>query len=255
MATSPYWNEEWMTINNDTPDILAVGDSWFWYLFSNMLNPINNFWNGRYAVLALGGNGQTADELTSGQNRQDLADNISAYRAGIRLIIFSGGGNDITGGSLRQMLQPDCSAALTVADCFRPGQPNHQFTDVAHACNQVIAIRDANGSKATIVAHDYDYAIPDGNDKLVGPRLKGPLDDCRVPVPLRQPLINSLIDGLGATFNGIRMSNPGKFDFVHTAGTLDSGDWGQEAHPTPKGFEKLASKKWRDVLKNYLPVN
>ena len=168
MATSPYWNEEWMSLNNDAPDVLALGDSWFWYPFSNLLNPVNNFWNGRYAVLALGGNGETSDELTSGQNRQNLADNLSAYRARIRLIIFSGGGNDITGDSLRQILRPDCSSAAAVADCFRPGQPDHQFADVVHACNQLIAMRDAHGSNAVIVAHNYDYAIPDGNDKLAG---------------------------------------------------------------------------------------
>ena len=254
MATTPYWDESTVVGNSDAPDILAVGDSWFSYVLNNLLNPVNNFWHGRYAVLAVGGFGETACQLTGGKGGRNVGDIISAYRARIRMILFSGGGNDITGESLQLMLRPNCGGAVDFRDCFRAGQPAQQFADVQHACNQLIALREANGSSAIIIAHDYDYGIPTGKDGLVGRRLKGPLDDHGVPDALRQPLINHLIHGLTETFAGLRLTHPNKFDFVHTAGTLAAQDWGQEAHPTPGGFEKLARQKWRDALNAYLPM-
>ena len=31
MLTHPYWDEMLMQQDNNVPNILAIGDSWFWY--------------------------------------------------------------------------------------------------------------------------------------------------------------------------------------------------------------------------------
>jgi hypothetical protein len=52
--------------DNKLPDLLAIGDSWFWYPFNNLLIPIWGLWAGAKTILAQGKVGAEATELASG---------------------------------------------------------------------------------------------------------------------------------------------------------------------------------------------
>ncbi len=253
MASGPYWNEDVMIANSEMPHILAVGDSWFWYPLNNLLNPVFNLWNGHYVILALGGNGYNAGDLVKPPVRQQFADCLDDYSRSIKVILISGGGNDIAGmEDFLAIIKPDCSAAKRYRACFRPGQPKRMLDAIAGAYRELIAVARAKVPDAVIVTHNYDHAIPSGAGFLgFGHWLKDPMDQARVPHAFRQPVVNALIDGLGARLAGFakRYQN---VVWVKTTGTLARRDWANELHPHPGGFEKIVKRCFKPVLAKYL---
>lgn len=253
MASGPYWNEDVMIANSEMPHILAVGDSWFWYPLNNLLNPVFNLWNGQYVILALGGNGYNSTDYVKPPVRKQFAGCLDAYSRSIKVVLISGGGNDIAGmEDFLSIVRPDCSAAKSYRACFRPGQPKQILDAIARAHRDLIATARAKAPGAVIVTHNYDYAIPSGAGFLgFGHWLKDPMDQARVPDAFRQHIINALIDGLGARLEGFarRYRN---VEWVKTSGTLAPDDWANELHPHPDGFNKIANRRFRPVLAKYL---
>src|SRR5688572_32956878 len=77
----------------------------------------------------------------------------------LKMIVFSGGGNDIAAKNLLPILRPDCSKAKSVAQCFRPGQPEARSRQSERAYRDLITLRDTYRPEAVIVTHNYDYAV------------------------------------------------------------------------------------------------
>lgn len=252
MATGPYWGEDLMIANHEMPDILALGDSWFWYPFNNLLNPVFNIWNGHYVILALGGNGYNATDYVKPPVKKQYADSL-AYWKSIKVILLSGGGNDISGmEDFSALIKPDCSKAKSYRACFRAGQPKQILDTIAAAYRELITLARAKAPHAAIAMHNYDYAIPTGVGFLgFGHWLKDPMDQARVPDAFRQQIVNYLIDGLGARFADLARRNR-NVKWVNTTGVLAANDWANEMHPVPGGYNKIVTQRFAPVLKQYL---
>lgn len=242
MASHPYWDENEMTNRNESPDILALGDSWFWYPFNNLLNPIFNIWNGNRVIFAIGDNGANLrDYLTRSRYRDNFLSSLETYKRKIRLVLLSGGGNDIAGDDFKQLLKAQCAGVQSAMECFIPGQPDAIFNDFgAHYRNLVDAVLN-RADKAVIAVHNYDHAFPSGKNLFgFGNWLKKPMDDCGVPAKYRIEIIRMLIDGLGNQLSQLEQRHPDRVVFVRTAGTLKTEqEWANELHPTRVGFERL----------------
>lgn len=253
MASAPYWDERDMIAHSERPEILAIGDSWFWYPFNNLLNPIFNLWNGK-VILALGGNGAEMADYAGPRFRSEIAETLEAYADSIRLVLVSGGGNDIAGrGDFALLLRDDCRRAGSVAQCYAAGQPEGALDAIERACRSLVSRVRRTLPDAAIVLHNYDYAIPSGKGFMgMGNWLKEPMDEARVPFRLRTRLVNDLIDGLGERFSGLAATLD-NVHFVNSAGTLRRAEWANELHPRPSGFDKLARLRWRPLLRELLP--
>ncbi len=242
MASHPYWDENEMTNRNESPDILALGDSWFWYPFNNLLNPIFNIWNGNRVIYAIGDNGANLrDYLTKSRYRDNFLASLETYKRKTKLVLLSGGGNDIAGDDFKQLLKGHCAGEQSAAACFASDQPDAIMNEFGvHYRNLVDAILN-RADKAVLAVHNYDYGFPNGRTIFgFGSWLKKPMDDCAVPAKYRIEIIRMLIDGLGAQLTQFERHNPEHVVFVRTAGTLKTeSEWANELHPTRVGFERV----------------
>lgn len=72
-----------------------------------------------------------------------------------------------------------------------------------------------------------------------------------MPDAFRQPIVNDLIDGLGARFAGLARRNK-NVKWIKTTGVLGANDWANEMHPVPGGYNKIVTQRFAPVLKQYL---
>lgn len=247
-----YWDESLMQEQGRSPDVLAEGDSWFSYWIpgdGNLMDRFNrDIWKDRYTILCLAYPGDEAIKMVDGASRRVLQETLKAYPT-IRMLLFSGGGNDIAARNLLKVLRPDCSGARNHRACFRNGQPGQRLAEIEQAYRDLIVIRDTARPGAVIVTHNYDYAAL-GKKLLWTAWLEPYLQLARVPRRFRKEIIAEFIDGLAERL--ARLRGPG-FEFVKTSGTLRKADWANELHPNLNGFRKIA-RRFRKPLLKHLPV-
>jgi len=173
--------------DNKLPDLLAIGDSWFWYPFNNLLIPIWGLWAGAKTILAQGKVGAEATELASGNWLKDFRAALKGYDT-VRGVLVSAGGNDFAGmDDMSRILKPDCSAAVAGIDCFDPVATEQLlFHDVVDAYGALLDEVKKHRPEALVFLHNYDYAVPTGIGVLgFGHWLKAPMDIVRVPIPVQ----------------------------------------------------------------------
>jgi len=250
-----FWNERIRLIDSgEQADVLAIGDSWFHYPANNLITPLHAALE-QPTIYVVGENGARADELCRGAWLTHFRTILNDY-PGIRLVCISAGGNDFAGlGDLDdKVLQPDNTGAANVDACYRPGEPAGVFAAVEAAYRLLIATVAALRPNATVLVHQYDYAIPDGRT-LPGLRswLKLPMDNCRVPLPgaplagIRRDIVRGLIDQFTLCLdNLVTSAAPGQpaVELVWSAGTLADSAWANELHPKPAGFGRLVNECW-----------
>ena len=128
MINGPVWDER--QLDGISPTILAIGDSWFWYPFNNLANPLHRILNRsrEHIILVRGRNGATTSEYVKGRVREQIEwdlDKAQGYGRTIQAVFLSGGGNDFAGpDDMGSILNPDCSAFSRPAECYRPEQPD-----------------------------------------------------------------------------------------------------------------------------------
>lgn len=252
-----FWNEYVRLLDSgEQVDVLALGDSWFHYPFNNLMTPLHAALE-RPTIYVIGENGARADELCQRTWRTNFRRLLAQFPS-IRLVCLSAGGNDFAGvGDLDdRILAPDCSAATTLDACFRAGEPAAVFDAVGDAYRAIVASVAELRPDATVLVHNYDYAIPDGRT-LPGMRswLKLPMDNARVPLAgapqggLRREIVADLIDQqtlrLSALADAYGGAGRPRVELVWSAGTLPDSAWANELHPKPSGFAQLVDDCWR----------
>jgi len=253
MADGPYWDEQRMQGAGEFPHVLAIGDSWFWYPFNNLLTPIWNYWGGNRVILAQGTVGAEAVDLASGRWLRDFRRILKWNKSTIRTVLMSAGGNDFAGmDDMSRILKPDCRNAATGEDCFDADEAQGlMFHDVANAYRTLIGEVAERCPEAYVVLHNYDYAIPSGKAIFgLGHWLKDPMDAVGVPAAVQPLAVDYLIDTFSSALALVQHEFPLRTLFVNSVGTLDPSDWANELHPTPSGFNKLVDVAWAPQLAN-----
>ena len=250
MANGPYWDESQMIGDVKLPDILALGDSWFWYPFNNLLIPIWGLWAGAKTILAQGMVGAEATELASGKWLKNFRAALKGWNT-IRAVLISAGGNDFAGmDDMSRILKPDCSAAANGEDCFNPAATEQlMFHDVADAYATLLDEVKRYRPESLVFLHNYDYAVPTGIGVLgFGHWLKAPMDAVGVPTPVQPLAVDYLINVFNDALAQVQKDYPDHVLIVDSRGTLTQADWANELHPTPAGFNKLVTRAWQPVL-------
>lgn len=238
-----------------TPDILGIGDSWFWYPANNLLMPIAKLWNMPKVLLTHGGDGANVVDLAAGGK-------LTAYRRVLRgsnnlkAVLVSGGGNDFAGrADMFRILVKDGGSATTGAECFIKDELDTlMFDEVLGAYRTLAQELRRLRPEAFMFVHNYDYAIPTGIGFLgMGHWLKDPMDAVHIPAPVQQLAVNHLIDTFSDVLAQLQFENPDHVVLVDSTPTLDATDWANELHPVPKGFDKLVAQRWKPLLLERLP--
>jgi hypothetical protein len=256
MPSHPYYDDGQLDYyEGGGADIVALGDSWFHYPGSNLLESLNRALSRSFVIAAYGESGANAVDYMTPRHLPFWSGRVALNRFRMRAFLISGGGNDFAGlRDFGRIIRPDCSSATDVDGCWAPGEPDGLLARVEAAYEQVIArVRDV-GFAGPVVVHNYDYAIPTGQGFfLFGKWLKAPMELAQVPEALRRPLIRALIDRLEVLLEGL--DDPAaQVHVVRSAGTLTESEWANELHPTPEGFDRLARECWMPVVAPLLGV-
>jgi len=256
MPDRPYWDDERLRDDRYTPAVLAIGDSWFWYpVGENLLGPINStIWDNQYPIFSIGNNGaEIGDYVHGGKYRTPVKTAFDRWGPALSAVFVSGGGNDYAGWTdMRRLLKPECGAETTAEGCFKPAAVARLFEDLSRDYVSLITDIENRCPSATIVVHNYDYALPDGAG-LLGPArwLKRPMEHVGVRERLMRPCVRHLIDTFSGVLRSIASTHPAVL-MVDSAGCLADDEWANELHPNPAGFERIALEKWAPVLKTIL---
>ena len=256
MASHPYYDDGLLDeYENGGADIVALGDSWFHYPGSNLLEALNRALSRSFVIAAYGENGASAVDYMKPRHLPFWTGRVQLNAMRMRAFLISGGGNDFAGvRDFSRIIRLDCAAATSVAECWRDGEPDGLFGRVGDAYERIIARARADGFNGPVVVHNYDYAIPTGKGFfLFGKWLKAPMDLAQVPSALRRPLVRELIDRLEIMLKGL--DDPAaQVHCVESSGTLAEDEWANELHPTPEGFDRIVRERWIPVVAPLLGV-
>jgi hypothetical protein len=254
---------------------LAEGDSWF-DIFTpsplhqpNLLNSLRVPW--RSALVDISHVGDTAEAMATGTQAAHTRQLLDMFT--FNALLLSAGGNDLKDAFMDLFMRNAVAAAR--------GEPAKSAMDIldveTKAANDIIAkvcdrvaqwIGLRSGSKLNqrtpVILHGYDYLQP----RPAGARLW--IDGAVVKGPWIYPVLkekgasdeqmrekaHTVIDKFNEALADRLDGMPGVY-LLNTRNTLTlaapgtdhrSNDWMDEIHPTPEGFDKLASAKWNPQL-------
>jgi len=244
------------------PAGLAIGDSWFWYPFNNLLASLVNhprISDDHSAIQMIGYDGALLQEfIGSGKYADTLKHYLDPKFGSFSEFYISAAGNDAVDYHL--CLRNNCGAAQTPQDCFDPTGMNDFLATISTALVAVIHQIRWSYPNAPIFLNGYDYPVPDGRGFLnLGPWLKPALDNARVPSDMHfrigatQILIDRLNDDVLVK---LAAANPNVIH-IESRGTLShylpsyTNDWANELHPTVNGFSCIVNNCWIEPLSNF----
>ncbi len=226
------------------PIILSEGDSWFSYpTRKNIIDHIQKM--GRFDLYRLEKSGDEIVEIMSGKQKRKLRKLLIKFP--VDLILFSGGGNDITSEDLFSLLN-DRSKVNSWEDAINKERFYRRIQHIKNAYLDLIDLRDDYRETCTIMTHGYDYPIPSDvgacifGCKVSGPWMKPYMEQNNITSKDEQ---KNIAKWLIQHFDEMLMdleSTTKNFIYIKTAGTLNAEDWGDELHPTSAGFKKIANK-------------
>jgi lysophospholipase L1-like esterase len=242
--------------------LVAEGDSWFDYPFFDVVEELEEGFG--YEVESVAHKGDTLEEMTYDPNQLDkLARKLAKLKEARRTplaVLLSAGGNDIAGEDFAVLLNHRRSGLSALNAQVVEGLVGERLRvallqllgAVTHLCERTF------GAPLPIVLHGYDYPVPDGRGYLggfwvlPGPwlepgfRRKGFTD-----LQERCDVMVALIDRYNRVLAGLA-GGPGLAHVRHVdlRGTLSNAlagaaykkSWGDELHPTERGFRAVAER-------------
>ena len=239
--------------------LVAEGDSWFDYLWYDILDMLENEHGFDVESVARAGDRIEDMAYTGGQlaNFKKVLEKMLRRAELPKAILLSGGGNDVAGDEFFMLLNHASSANPGLNEDVVRGVIDVRIRDAYIAL--VSAVTElcikTTGHTIPIIVHGYDWPVPDGRgfgDGWPIPGLPGPwlrpgfIRKGFMNLTGNQETMRSLID----RFNKMVKSVASGFShvrFVDLRGTLPGGStyqdwWANELHPTKKGFAAVAAR-------------
>lgn len=234
------------------PVLLAEGDSWFQYpLF---LEDTVDWLMADHTVLCLSAAG---DELGAMVADGEMIEHLAALRAdgvALRALLLSGGGNDIVGPELAELLT-DFTPGATAEALIDRDSLDRKFAEIEAGYRDLADRAQAAFPDLPILIHGYDFALPRPDQGFNVPPLDGWLGDPMrgrgIPDGLVQAaIVRIMIDRINGVMERLdegRGGLPG-VHFVDNRGAVEPAtQWHDELHPTDAGFARVA-ERFRAVL-------
>jgi hypothetical protein len=239
--------------------VFVEGDSWFAFpgFFNRTSIPshLGDNLDAKFAMFRVADVGDHVREMVRGRQRRRIRDRLKNDRADFRLLLFSGGGNDLI-DEFPNIIQRS-SNPVDATSHINFGKLTALVDEVLVAYRDLISLRDRYRPDCWIVAHTYDRPFPDGRKvkKLgikKGPWLLPALKSFGIDPRFHRGISRIVMDHLGDALMTLD-SKARRVKIIDTRGTLTRrDDWGDEIHPTNNGFKKI-SKEIKKGLHELFP--
>jgi len=240
--------------------LVAEGDSWFDYPFYDVLQELDDDFG--WDIEQVAHRGDTVESMA--YDGAQLDDFVRAIERVVRrgdtphAVLMSGGGNDVAGDGFAMLLNHRSSPVFGLNPAIGGGVLETRirvaYTTVLSAVTA--ACRSLLGAPVPILLHGYDYPVPDGRGVLGGwGWLPGPwlepgfrekgYVDLAERVAIAHELIDCFYAMLGAVVAMPAFAHVELVDLRDTLSVNLANDrykewWGNELHPTRRGFRKVA---------------
>ncbi len=219
------------------PLIAAEGDSWFEYPF--VLEDVIDWVFKDYAVFCRSEAGDTLDNMVRQAEYLDALE-----RTGGRVLLLSGGGNDlVAGGHIAKHLMP-FDKSLAPAQYLRPSFGAVLDGAIANIEKIVRSVGRAFPN-AAVICHGYDYTVPNDGKWLGKPMASLGITD----KALQKAIAREMVDRLNTRLMDLASQSP-RVTYVNCRGVVGDKRWHDELHPTNAGYgdvAKLFEKEIRRV--------
>lgn len=239
-----YFNQS-IRAHPDWPVLISEGDSWFSYpLHPNVISILDTRAHRRLSLLRLERSGDELLTILSGKQKAKLRRQLKRYP--VQALLLSGGGNDIVGENLLQLLREKDPPTRPWEQCINKVRFARRLRQLECAYQELMDIRDDVNENCVIYTHGYDWPIPTGKGVKLGPFRIGPwlkpyLDRRKITDPGDQrKIIRWMIDRFNEMQSGLAAANA-KVVYVDCRGTLADRDWHNEMHPSRAGFRAVAA--------------
>jgi len=233
--------------------MLAHGDSWFDYPLSgndislhstDIIAQLSQMGDPKPLILNVSHFGDaTTTELALPKQQRMITALSDAANWGTSgkpdAILFSGGGDDMAGDQFCIYLDQNVPGSNGLDSSRFEGV----LGSILASYRDLLQFRDRHASGVPIFGHAYDFPIPNGvHPDCTGPWLQPSLffagwtelsDGTRILHESLQTFAN-VLSRIATTEND--------FSLVDTQGTLALSDWANELHPTPSGFQMIATR-------------
>ena len=253
----------------DRPRLLRLGfegDSWFSYpglRGGNLYSRLSRRYARQAAALQMAEPGDEIASVLEGCQHELLREAFRTHR--LDVLLYSGGGNDVVGDDLRDLVRPAGAPVQAVparfADRDVPGSARrhlrldalgHALQRIEAGYHAILDLRDRWRPGCLVFGHTYDYARPSGRGLDIagtrhGPWLQPFFDEAGAPRAVQRELVMFLIDEFAATLAGV-VATRRNFLVVDCRGVLADDEWADEIHPSGDGFARLVGQCWAPVL-------
>lgn len=215
--------------------IVAEGDSWFLYpiLVKDTIDYLMDDWPVKSLAWA-------GDTLANYKKSGDLLKAVIKYEP--KHVLISGGGNDIIGSEIQNLLKDNVQNAKEPTD-YLNGNFAPQIKKLGEYYIYFFKELSAHPYVEKIIVHGYDYIRAD-HAKIVtkGGWLNKYLEKKGIHDYLeRERLIRYLIDTFNNELQRVVNTFP-KAKYLDMRGIVDKDEWFDEIHPNDIGYKKVADK-------------
>lgn len=244
----------------DPGPVVAEGDSWFDYPpHRDILDHLVDLYGWRVRRLSRAGdtleNMVLGTELGRGYRRRPspLDRTLGELkRLGSRVLLLSGGGNDVAGEAFASYLNHADSGLPVLRERAVEGAMSY-FRRLLEILLERVS-REAPGAR--VFAHGYGYPIPDGRGvgrvpvvgwTFFGPWLRPALVSRNVPPAAHRGLVRGLIDRFNAVLSEVASASGGLFHHVDLRDEVTEADWVNELHLSSRAYARVATRIARCV--------
>ncbi|BFU95764.1 MAG: hypothetical protein NTNFB02_24860 [Nitrospira sp.] len=247
--------------------ILAEGDSWFDYPWTDVLGLLEDDYG--YDVESVAHKGDRVEEMAYADGQLEefsrRLEKLLRQNRVPKAILLSGGGNDVAGPEFGMLLNHAASAVAGLNEQIVAGVIDQRiriaYVTILAALTQIC--RRWLQRPIPILVHGYDYPVPDGRGflggwwLLPGPWLEPGFREKGFDVmSVRKAIAKELIDRLNTMLAQVAaLPEFSHVTYVNLRSTLSTNDnykqfWANELHPTEKGFGLVTAlfAKKLDVL-------
>ena len=241
--------------------IVTEGDSWFayprkWVAFGADINVVHHLeeivqGTNTANLLRMACNGDEAINMMSGKQKEIFENVLKKNAEYIKLILFSGGGNDIVGKRDMLALLNPYQEGYSAQQCINSQQFENKLNAIMLAFEALLELRNRHTPNAKVIVHSYDIAKPsaEGASFFWGliktkPWISPYLIERGIPESLHLSIVEILLVAFKNKLYAFTQlpQNKNNIYMVDTQGILRPGnkaDWLNEIHPSEDGFKKI----------------